>query len=108
MIILIVLVTLVLVCVISSTAVLYSNWKYYKSTFNTLKVENFEKVTDGYSQVRSRDGQIIWFTNDNSFKLKKNIYIHNHIPTYFDPYSLYWLIKYKKWFNTNCKHLTYK
>jgi len=56
----------------------------------------FERLQD---QVHSDD--FVWFTSENDFCLCKGVYIHNNSVTWFDPYALYWLIKYKRWFKKN-------
>lgn len=52
-----------------------------------------------YDQLHHNE--FIWFMEDNSFKLCSGIYLHNAAYTYFDPYSLYWLLKYRKWVKKN-------
>lgn len=105
---LIYLLLIILLFVFSAILTLFLNWKYYKSIYNTLEVKNFEKANNEYNQVKTKNDKIIWFVNKNDFKLNDGVYLHNSIVTYFDPYSLYWYIKYKKWFNENCNHLKYE
>lgn len=93
---------------LASVITLWSNFKYYKLVYKSLDVNNFTPAYDSeYNLVYSKDGNMIWFSNKNAFLLddKRGVYIHNSFVTFLNPYSLYWFLKYKKWFNDNCAHL---
>jgi len=106
-----------------------SSYKYYKSSYNKLVNKDFifeykldiqgiesiynfidkEKGTPTF--VRNDEEHILIFIKENdgiSIKLNggKSEYIHNGSLTYLDPYTLYWYIKFKKWFNENKKDFT--
>lgn len=91
MIILIYLLILITIC----TLVLSQDFKYYKSTYKILLEGNF-KIDYSFPEQLKLSNGFIWFRYDNTFKLSKDHYLFNAIFTYFSPYSLYWLIKYKK------------
>ena len=40
----------------------------------------------------------VWFVDRDSFELTHKVYLHNNLVTRLDPYSLYWWLKYKKFF----------
>lgn len=60
-----------------------------------------------YNLVSSTDGRVIWHANSNDFKVDHDTYLHSAFFVYLDPYSFYWLIKYRIWFNKNCGHLKF-
>lgn len=92
--------------VFASMITLMRDYKYYKRTYDELPNLRFREAYNSlYNQVISENGNVIWFANKNDFKIGPSNYIHNTFITYFNPYTLYWFYKYKKWFNTNCKHL---
>ncbi len=39
---------------------------------------------------------VIYFRNGRDVRLLSGGYIHNTLPTYFDPYALYWLFKLRR------------
>lgn len=89
--------------ILLSTLVSIKDYKYYAEIYKTLENRKFYK---NYTQVYSykfgeEDDGFVWFLNDNSFKLNQSVYIHANSIVHFDPYSLYWLIKYRKWFKKN-------
>jgi hypothetical protein len=84
--------------------VLSPNWKYYKSTYKKFPkyVPKLNNNHVYFMKNKDDDGiNIVWFIKENDFKLKTKKYIHNSWFTYFDPYTLYWLLKYKKWMKKN-------
>jgi hypothetical protein len=90
----------------ASIIVCFPVWKDYKRFYKKLPTLIFLPIDKyGFGQISDTTDTVIWFTDDNSFKIGKGNYIHDSFFTYFDPYSLYWLIKYKKWFKQNCSHL---
>ncbi len=85
---------LIISLIVSAIVTNFSNWKNYKEIYRDLPNKMFvingnQVYTDNF-----RDG-FTWFTYDNSFCLSNAGYI------YSDPYSLYWLLKYKNWFKKN-------
>lgn len=88
------------VFILSSIHTLSNYYPYYKRVYKTLPSLTFNK---GVRQYKTTDGKVIWFIQSNDFKLDNGVYIHNEYYTYFDPYSLYWLIKYRMWFKRNVK-----
>lgn len=94
------------IVILSSILTLIPDYKYYNKTYKELPNLIFKEAScSRYNYVASKDHKVIWFANEDSFKLTNIHYIHNSFYTYLNPYSLYWLIKYKKWFKQNCNHL---
>lgn len=87
----------------SSFLVLRRNYKMYKTVFYQLKNRSFYRSGDLiYShKFGDPDDGFVWFLEGNEFKLKRNVYLHNTFYTFFDPYSLFWLLKYRKWVKKN-------
>lgn len=102
MIIITITLSILSILILSSTLVLFVNYPYYKKIYNQLS--NYEFII-GEDIVYTKNRSFIWFIKDNDFKLTNNVYLYSSFVTYFDPYSLYWLIKYKNWFNKNVKPL---
>ena len=102
MIIITITLSILSILILSSTLVLFRNYPYYKKVYNELNKYEFIINND---LVYTKNYSFIWFIKDNDFKLTNNIYLNSSIVTYFNPYSLYWLIKYKSWFNKNVKPL---
>lgn len=89
---------------LSSVLMLLCQWKYYRKVYKRLPYMKFKvAVFKEYNQVRSEDESFIWFANKDDFLLsrKDGIYLHNRWFIMFDPYSLYWWFKYRKYFNTH-------
>ena len=93
----------------ASCIVTFSDWKYYKKVYKSLPNQQWYRNSNqiynynhnfltGYN---SKPDSIVWFFGENSFKIEYGIYIHNIFITYLSPYSLYWYIKYKRWFKKN-------
>ena len=86
-----------------STAVLANDFKSYKKVYDSLPSKKFYR---NGSQVYSHkwneeyDG-FVWFIDDNGFYLDNGTLLNNSPITYLSPYSLYWLIKYRRWFAEN-------
>lgn len=103
MILLFIILGVLSVFVLSSVLTLCSYWKYYKQCYDKLPLQKFSRFND---VIWNQDNSVVWFSENNDFKIGGcGVYLHNIFYTYFDPYSLYWLIKYKKWFKENTKHL---
>jgi len=86
-----------------STSVLMKNFGLYKKVYRTLKNKTFYlDKTQVYSHsFKDTDDGFVWFVEEKSFRLEPNVFLHNDFITYFSPYSLYWLVKYKKWMKNN-------
>lgn len=83
---------------IVSIAVLCPNYRACKKVYKTLKNKTFYKYGN---HVLSKNDGFIWFVKTNDFKLDKFNDLYNSPIIYFDPYSLYWLMKYRYWFSKN-------
>ena len=92
--------------IFSAIVVNFKYWKYYKTIYKELPNKKWYK---NKTQIYVYDNQFpnkpnfIWFIKDNHFCIDNDnwIYLHDRIVTWCDPYSLYWLIKYKRWFKKN-------
>ena len=112
LIILIIFVTLVIVTLLSATITLWHDFKYYKKTYDELPNMKFcwfnpkffgTQIYSFNPLMKNRD-KFIWFVQTSDFHLEGTSYIHNALFTYFSPYTLYWFIKYKKWFKKNVEY----
>ena len=103
MILLFITLTLLFVFSFSAVLTLCSGYYSYKNVYKTLKNRKFYRNdTQIYShEFGQKEDGFVWFLDDNHFKLNKSVYIHASFPTYLDPYSFYWLIKYRNWFKDN-------
>lgn len=97
----IVLAILLLIFIFSSVMVNVSDYKYYKKVYKTLPSITFKININQVYGFTNDNSHFIWFTKTNDFCLIHRHYLYNSIFTYFDPYSLYWLIKYHRWFKKN-------
>lgn len=50
------------------------------------------------------DITFIWYSENNSFYLSDRVYIFNCTHEYFNPYTLYWMFKYRTFCNRNLRH----
>ena len=98
----------IVVPVVSSNLVLFVDFYYYKKTYKALVSGKYtyNKDLSGYGvhyfTKTPRDViGILYFTHNNDIKLVNGGYLHNNLPTYFSPYSLYWYIKLNRWFKNN-------
>jgi hypothetical protein len=90
----------------SSFLTLCGEYKYYKKYYDELS--NFTFVINDIGGTQARSISQIYALNTNfvimpskSIMFNSNHSLHNNYVTYFDPYSLYWYIKYRKWFKKN-------
>jgi hypothetical protein len=106
----ILLILLVLLVIMSLSAVIVhsSNYKYYRKYYKLLPTYEWYKWPFFQPTIESKCETIIYFS-DGSIRFPGNNYLHDYFPTYMDPYSLYWLLKYKRWFknNININNLEY-
>lgn len=82
-----------------------NKWKYYKKIYDSLPNKKFHlwESVDGNS-ISEEDyhspGKFSRWRNGD-YELEKGIYLRNNIITYLDPYSLYWLWKFNRYFKYN-------
>ncbi len=94
------IVLLVISLIVSAIVINFPSWKYYKEIYSDLPNKMFCINGNQVYTYNFRDG-FTWFTYDNSFCLRPGVYLSNAGYIYSDPYSLYWLFKYKNWFKKN-------
>ena len=92
---------IILIFPISSMLTLYKGYGDYSKVYKSLKNKTFYIYQDVvYShKYGEEDDYFVYFLNEKGFTLSKNTDLHNAYFTYFDPYSLYWYIKYRRFFN---------
>lgn len=94
---------IIIAFILASTLTLARDFKAYKKVYDTLHLRRFYKnLFQIYScKYEEDDDGFVWFTKSNEFCLDGEHYLLDSPFTYFSPYSLYWLIKYRKWFAEN-------
>jgi hypothetical protein len=105
---------IVLAIVVSSvTLAQVSSFKYYKSTYDKLQDGSLvlDYVFDGSYYFSTPDkvgkysiGAVVFTKSDGTLEdiqVGPWDYIFGDLKSYLSPYSLYWLIKYKNWFEKN-------
>jgi len=101
------LLIVLLLFMFSSFLTICGNYKYYSKIYKELPIYTFVvndcngKYNKATSQIYALNKSFIYFGKNNSICLDDRVYIHNNCITYFDPYTLYWYIKYRKWFKKN-------
>jgi hypothetical protein len=89
---------------VATVIVNFSSYSTFKKVYKLLPTYTFEElgsntiVTTEYPNVK-----IVWFKNDNTFKLTDDIFLFSSIIFNLDPIHLYWHLKYKQWFKNNVK-----
>lgn len=103
MIVIYALAILVAMFFLPSTLALARDFKAYKKVYDTLPLKKFYRnVSHVYShKYKDDDDGFVWFTKSNEFRLYGGHYLLDSPLTCLSPYSLYWLIKYRKWFAEN-------
>lgn len=88
---------------LATTLALACDFKAYKKIYDTLPLRKFYSgIHQVYCHRYYEDGDsFVWNIDSNDFRLDDEHYLLDSILTYFSPYSLYWLIKYRKWFAEN-------
>ena len=99
----IIVIFIIVIFILASTLALAGDFKTYKKVYDTLPMRKFYM---GIHQVYCHryyeyDDGFTWYVDSNDFRLDGEHYLLNSKLTYFSPYSLYWLIKYRKWFTEN-------
>lgn len=103
MIVIYALAILVAIFFLATALALAYDFKAYKKVYDTLPLKKFYRnASQVYShKYKEEDDGFVWFTKSNEFRLDGEHYLLDSPFTYFSPYSLYWLIKYRKWFAEN-------
>lgn len=94
---------LVAIGLLAPTFFLACDFKAYKRVYDTLHLRKFyrnESQVYSHKYGESNDG-FVWFIDSNAFRLDGKHYLLDSELTHFSPYSLYWLIKYRRWFDEN-------
>ena len=82
----------------------FNKWKYYKKVYDDLPNKKFIiwESADGNSFSSDEPYEKRFFSlKSKSYQLTERIYLHRDVMTYFDPYSLYWLLKFDRYFKYN-------
>ena len=88
----------------ASIMVNFHKWKYYKKVYDDLPNKKFIiwESADGNSFSSDEPYEKRFFSlKSKSYQLTERIYLHKDVMTYFDPYSLYWLLKFDRYFKYN-------
>ena len=88
----------------ASIMVNFHKWKYYKKVYDDLPNKKFIiwESADGNSFSSDEPYKERFFSLRNgSYELLERVYLNRDIMTYFDPYSLYWLLKFDRYFKYN-------
>lgn len=99
------LIVLLISIMLTSSLTLCWKYKYYSKIYKELPTYTFV-VNDctldrESSQIYALGKSFVYFGNNGDFRLNPHSSLHNAFFTYTDPYSLYWLIKYRKWVKKN-------
>ena len=91
--------------VFASVTTNFTKWKYYKRVYKELPNKKFTLWTsdgNGFSSEESDPTKKFFrFTNGKAYQLQQSVYLNRNFITYFDPYSLYWLWKFDRYFKYN-------
>ena len=90
--------------VFASIIVNFHKWKYYKKVYEDLPNKKFIlwESADGNSLSSDEPYEKRFYRyRGGSYQLLERIYLNRDIVTYFDPYSLYWLLKFDRYFKYN-------
>ena len=88
----------------ASIMVNFHKWKYYKKVYDDLPNKKFIlwESADGNSLSSDEPYEKRFYRRrGGSYQLSERIYLNRDIMTYFDPYSLYWLLKFDRYFKYN-------
>lgn len=88
----------------ASIMVNFHKWKYYKKVYDDLPNKKFIlwESADGNNFSSDEPYRKRFFSlKSKSYQLTERIYLHKDVMTYFDPYSLYWLLKFDRYFKYN-------
>jgi hypothetical protein len=91
--------------VFASVTTNFTKWKYYKRVYKELPNKKFTSWAsdgNGFSSEESDPTKKFFrFTNGTAYQLQQGVYLNRNFITYFDPYSLYWLWKFDRYFKYN-------
>lgn len=92
--------------IFASVSTNFTKWKYYKKVYDELPNKKFYlwESADGNTITEDDKGHVpgkFYRLRSGSYELQKGVYLHNNFITYFDPYSLYWLLKFDRYFKYN-------
>lgn len=76
-------------------------YHFYRKIYKSLKDKTFVRIDTIVYSCDEQGFEFVWFMNQNSFLLLPKVPLINMPLTFFDPYSLYWLVKYQKWCKKN-------
>ena len=94
--------------IFASVTTNFTKWKYYKKVYDGLPNKKFIlwESADGNSfssEGEDMDTKFFRFRSNSllGYQLLSGVYLHRNFMTYFDPYSLYWLLKFDRYFKYN-------
>jgi hypothetical protein len=73
----------------------------YRKIYKSLKDKTFVRIGNMVFSCDEFGLEFVWIIDKNSFLLLPKVPLLNMPLTFFDPYSLYWLVKYQKWCKKN-------
>ena len=84
----------------------FNKWKYYKKVYDELPNKKFYlwESADGNTITEDENLHIpgkFYRWRNGHYELQKGIYLNRNLITFFDPYSLYWLLKFDRYFKYN-------
>lgn len=84
----------------------FNKWKYYKKVYDDLPNKKFYlwESADGNTITEDENFHIpgkFCRLRSGHYELQKNVYLNRNLITFFDPYSLYWLLKFDRYFKYN-------
>jgi hypothetical protein len=92
--------------VFASVMTNFNKWKYYKKVYKELPNKKFYlwESADGNTITEDENLHIpgkFYRWRNGHYELQKGIYLNRNLITFFDPYSLYWLLKFDRYFKYN-------
>lgn len=88
--------------VFASVTTNFTKWKYYKKVYKELPNKKFILwLSNGGFSSKESDSTKKFFRFTNGYELQKGVYLNRNLITFFDPYSLYWLLKFDRYFKYN-------
>ncbi len=84
----------------------FNKWKYYKKVYDELPNKKFYlwESADGNTITEDENLHIpgkFYRWRNGHYELDKGVYLNRNLITFFDPYSLYWLLKFDRYFKYN-------
>ena len=92
--------------IFASVTTNFTKWKYYKRVYKELPNKKFYlwESVDGNTITEDENIHVpgkFYRWKNRHYELQKGVYLHRNFITYFDPYSLYWLWKFDRYFKYN-------